>query len=60
MKPAKDPRRDTPVCPKPPLRMAYQTPRLHRLGDLRALTLGGSVGRADSGAPTRQARPGRI
>jgi hypothetical protein len=40
--------------------MAYQTPRLHRLGDLRALTLGGSIGRADSGAPTRQARPGRI
>jgi len=40
----------------PPAR--YSAPRLVVLGDLRDLTLGGSVGRGDSGAPTRQARVG--
>jgi hypothetical protein len=42
------------------VRRAYDPPRLSPLGDLRDLTLGGSVGRGDSGAPTRQARVGRI
>jgi hypothetical protein len=41
-------------------RHAYDPPRLSPLGDLRDLTLGGSVGRADSGAPTRQSRVGGI
>jgi hypothetical protein len=36
----------------------YEPPRLTPLGDLRDLTLGGSVGRGDSGAVTRQARIG--
>ena len=39
---------------------SYAAPRLVALGDLRDLTLGGSVGRADSGAPARQARVGGI
>ena len=43
-----------------PSRQPYAAPRLLALGDLRDLTLGGSVGRADSGAPTRQARVGGI
>jgi hypothetical protein len=42
------------------VRLAYDPPRLSPLGDLRDLTLGGSVGRADSGAPTRQSRVGGI
>jgi len=42
------------------VRLAYDPPRLSPLGDLRDLTLGGSVGRGDSGAPTRQSRVGRI
>lgn len=44
----------------PPVRSPYEAPQLQRLGDLRQLTLGGSLGRGDSGAPTRQARPGGI
>jgi hypothetical protein len=39
-------------------RRRYRPPHLVALGDLRDVTLGGSVGRADSGAPTRQARVG--
>lgn len=39
-------------------RRPYAPPALVHLGDLREVTLGGSVGRADSGAPTRQARVG--
>lgn len=42
------------------VRRPYTAPRLASLGDLRDLTLGGSVGRADSGAPTRQSRVGGI
>jgi hypothetical protein len=42
------------------VRLAYDPPRLSPLGDLRDLTLGGSVGRADSGAPRRQSRVGGI
>lgn len=38
----------------------YVRPELARLGDLRSVTLGGSLGRGDSGAPTRQSRPGGI
>lgn len=38
----------------------YVRPELTRLGDLRTVTLGGSLGRGDSGAPTRQSRPGGI
>lgn len=49
---------DRPVSGRQPA--PYGTPRLSALGDLRDLTLGGSVGRADSGAPTRQARVGGI
>lgn len=48
------------VAPAGGARRRYQTPALQCLGDLRALTLGGSLGRSDSGAPTRQSRPGRI
>lgn len=39
-------------------RATYVRPQLRQLGELSALTLGGSVGRGDSGAPTRQAIPG--
>jgi hypothetical protein len=39
-------------------RRSFAPPALVHLGDLRDVTLGGSVGRADSGAPTRQARVG--
>ncbi len=50
-----------PAVVLPPLaRMPYAAPRLVTIGDLRDLTLGGSVGRADSGAPSRQARVGGI
>jgi hypothetical protein len=42
------------------VRLAYDPPRLSPLGDLRDLTLGGSLGRGDSGAPTRQSRVGGI
>jgi hypothetical protein len=43
-----------------PVRRTYATPRLNTLGDLRDLTLGGSIGRADSGAPRRQSRVGGL
>lgn len=36
----------------------YASPRLRSLGDLRVLTLGGSPGSGDSGAPTAQNIPG--
>lgn len=39
-------------------RAVYIQPTLRELGELSALTLGGSVGRGDSGAPTQQAIPG--
>jgi hypothetical protein len=39
-------------------RARYEPPRLTCLGDLRDVTLGGSVGRGDSGGPTRQSRVG--
>lgn len=39
-------------------RPPYVAPRLSALGDLRDLTLGGSIGRNDSGAPERQALVG--
>lgn len=41
-----------------PLRAAYAPPELLRLGDLRSVTLGGSPGSGDSGAPTAQNIPG--
>lgn len=41
-------------------RLPYVAPRLNVLGDVRNLTLGGSIGRNDSGAPERQARVGGI
>lgn len=41
-------------------RLPYFAPRLTALGDLRDLTLGGSIGRGDSGAPERQAQTGGI
>lgn len=41
-------------------RPPYVAPRLIALGDVRQLTLGGSIGRNDSGAPERQARVGGI
>jgi hypothetical protein len=37
-------------------RLAYEPPRLSALGDLRQLTLGGSLGRGDSGNARLQAR----
>ena len=55
---AREPALATDSCTR--ARMHYTTPQLTALGDLRDLTLGGSVGRADSGAPTRQARVGGI
>jgi hypothetical protein len=42
------------------VRLAYDPPRLSLLGDLRDLTLGGSIGRGDSGAPTEQSVLGGI
>jgi hypothetical protein len=42
------------------VRLAYDPPRLSHLGDLRDLTLGGSIGRGDSGAPTEQSVLGGI
>lgn len=36
----------------------YVSPRLRSLGDVRDLTLGGSPGSGDSGAPTQQNIPG--
>lgn len=41
-------------------RLPYFAPRLIAFGDVRNLTLGGSIGRGDSGAPERQARVGGI
>lgn len=37
-------------------RQPYDAPALQRLGDLRQLTLGGSLGTGDSGAPRVQRR----
>ena len=37
-------------------RLDYERPRLYVLGDLRQLTLGGSLGRGDSGNAGLQAR----
>lgn len=39
-------------------RVSYVRPHLRNLGDLRVLTLGGSPGSGDSGAPTAQNIPG--
>ena len=38
----------------------YSAPQLSRFGDVRELTLGGSVGNGDSGSPNRQARIGGV
>lgn len=46
--------------PSSPARLPYFAPRLIAFGDVRNLTLGGSIGRNDSGAPERQARVGGI
>lgn len=45
-------------CATDESRATYIRPQLRLLGELSALTLGGSVGRGDSGAPTQQAIPG--
>ena len=37
-----------------PRRKPYRTPRLEALGDLRSLTLGGSIGSGESGNPVRK------
>jgi hypothetical protein len=34
-----------------PLRKAYEKPKLEVLGDVRAITMGGSPGTGESGAP---------
>jgi len=44
----------------PSRREPYEAPKLERLGDVRELTLGGSIGNGDSGAPQRQARIGGV
>jgi hypothetical protein len=49
---------DTPIEVLEETRKAYQKPELIELGDLRALTLGGSPGGGDSGAPGTQFPPG--
>lgn len=46
----------TPEQQVQPQRQAYVPPQLTPLGDLRQLTLGGSLGRGDSGSPTVQRR----
>jgi len=38
----------------------YVAPKLAFLGDVRTITLGGSPGSGDSGAPTSQNTPGQI
>ncbi len=37
-------------------RIAYVAPELRELGDIRDLTLGGSLGTGDSGSPRTQRR----
>jgi hypothetical protein len=55
-RPSEFAQRDQPVR----ARLPYVVPRLNALGDVRNLTLGGSIGRNDSGAPERQALVGGI
>jgi hypothetical protein len=40
------------------VRKPYRKPRLESLGDLRSLTLGGSIGIGESGSPPRKVKLG--
>ena len=54
--PSTEPQTERPQQTENAPRLVYETPRLTALGDLRQLTLGGSLGRGDSGNARVQRR----